>query len=243
MDTVGVGPFDPASLRSQMLKAEKRHTAACKASEYDRNHTKCKCSYRAVGMLNGVFVRKALKTSNYDQAQKRIREMEATGAPEQRREPVKTEDAVASFMRDRCTQLQEPTQRKFRTLLVDRLQSYAASKGYRYLNQMTLDVIMEFRATWKDAPLTAQKNLERLRMFFRFAIDREWTGNNPAAKLKVKASNKEKDPLSAEEWERIKDAIPLYQDGHGRLGQANTEELRAFVLVLRHSGLRALATP
>ena len=53
-----------------MLKAEKRHTAACKASEYDRNHTKCKCSYRAVGMLNGVFVRKALKTSNYDQAKR-----------------------------------------------------------------------------------------------------------------------------------------------------------------------------
>ena len=74
--------------------------------------------------------------------------MEATGAPEQRREPVKTEDAVASFMRDIAARnWQEPTQRKFRTLLVDRLQFYAASKGYRYLNQMTLDVITEFRAT------------------------------------------------------------------------------------------------
>ena len=75
-------------------------------------------------------------------------------------------------------------------------------------------------------------------MFFRFASDREWIGNNPAAKLKVKVSIKEKDPFSAEEWERIKDAIPLYQDGHGRLGQPNAEELHAFVLVLRHSGLR-----
>jgi len=103
---------------------------------------------------------------------------------------------------------------------------------------MTLDVVTEFRATWKDAPLTAQKNIERLRMFFRFASDREWIGNNPAAKLKVKVSIKEKDPFSAEEWERIKDAIPLYQDGHGRLGQPNAEELHAFVLVLRLSGLR-----
>ena len=148
-----------------MLKAEKRHTAACKVSEYDRNHTKCKCSYRAVGMLNGVFVRKALKTSNYDQAQKIIRGMEATGAPEQRREAVKIEDAVASFMRDIAARSwQESTQRKFRTLLVDRLRFYASSKGYRFLNQMTLDVVTEFRATWKDAPLTAQKNIERLRM-------------------------------------------------------------------------------
>jgi len=71
-----------------------------------------------------------------------------TGAPEQRREPVKTEDAVASFMRNTAARnWQEPTQRKFRTLLVDRLQFYTASKGYRYLNQMTLDVITEFRAT------------------------------------------------------------------------------------------------
>ena len=98
---------------------------------------RCKCSYRAVGMLNGIFVRKALKTSNYDQAQKIIRGMEATGAPEQRREAVKIDDAVASFMRDIAARnWQESTQRKFRTLLVDRLQFYASSKGYRFLNQM-----------------------------------------------------------------------------------------------------------
>jgi hypothetical protein len=42
-----------------MLKAEKRHTKICKAAEYDRNHTKCRCPYRAVGMLNEVFIRKA----------------------------------------------------------------------------------------------------------------------------------------------------------------------------------------
>ena len=99
-------------------------------------------------MLNGVFVRKALKTSNYDQAQKIIRGMEATGASEQRREAVKIEDAVASFMRDIAARSwQESTQRKFRTLLVDRLRFYASSKGYRFLNQMTLDVVTEFRAT------------------------------------------------------------------------------------------------
>jgi integrase/recombinase XerD len=86
--------------------------------------------------------------------------------------------------------------------------------------------------------MTAQKNLERLRMFFRFCVDREWITNNPAAKLKVKVQVKEKDPFGSEEWRRIKDAVFIYQDGHGRLGQANAEELLAFILVLRHSGLR-----
>ncbi|HTM51047.1 MAG TPA: hypothetical protein VL285_20265, partial [Bryobacteraceae bacterium] len=83
-----------------MLKAEKRHTKTCKASEYDRNHTRCKCQYRAVGMLNGVFVRKALKTSNLGQAQKVIRDWEASGSAERKDEPIRIEDATASFMRD-----------------------------------------------------------------------------------------------------------------------------------------------
>ena len=74
-------------------------------------------------------------------------------------------------------------------------------------------------------------------MFFRFCLDREWIANNPAAKLKVKVQVKEKDPFVSEEWRRIKDAVSIYQDGHGRLGQANAQELMAFVLVLRHSGL------
>jgi len=56
-----------------------------------------------------------------------------TGAPEQRREAVKIEDAVASFMRDIAARSwHESTQRKFRTLLVDRLRFYASSKGYGF---------------------------------------------------------------------------------------------------------------
>jgi hypothetical protein len=59
-----------------MLKPEKRHTAACvaqrrkknpTASEYDP-HARCTCNYRAIGMLGGTFVRKALKTANNETA-------------------------------------------------------------------------------------------------------------------------------------------------------------------------------
>src|SRR5437016_12779887 len=76
-----------------MLKAEKRHTKACRASEYDRNVKKCKCPYRAVGMLNGVFIRKALKTSSQEQAQKILREWEASGAAEQTAEQIRIDNA------------------------------------------------------------------------------------------------------------------------------------------------------
>ena len=39
-----------------MLKAEKRHTKRCRFKEYDRTQTKCRCSYQAIGMLNGAFL-------------------------------------------------------------------------------------------------------------------------------------------------------------------------------------------
>jgi hypothetical protein len=47
-----------------MLKVEKRYRKDCRYSQYDRAHAKCTCAYRAIGILNGVFVRRSLKTSN-----------------------------------------------------------------------------------------------------------------------------------------------------------------------------------
>ena len=59
-----------------MLKAEKRHRESCRFDQYDRAHAKCTCSYRAIGVLNGTFVRRSLKTANYETAIRTIRKWE-----------------------------------------------------------------------------------------------------------------------------------------------------------------------
>ena len=56
-----------------MLKAEKRHRNNCRFDQYDRARTKCPCSYHAIGVLNGNFLRRSLKTSNYEKAIQTIR--------------------------------------------------------------------------------------------------------------------------------------------------------------------------
>jgi len=63
-----------------MLKAEKRHRHSCRFDQYDRARTKCTCSYHAIGVLNGTFLRRSLKTSNYQTAIRTIRKWELPGA-------------------------------------------------------------------------------------------------------------------------------------------------------------------
>lgn len=221
-----------------MLKVQKRHRKSCRYEEHGHARSKCTCSYHAIGMLNGAFVRKSLKTSNYEKALVVIREWEMAGSP-QAEKLTTIEEAVAAFLRDIGARNWEgPTKRKFHTLLEDRLLDYAQREGYLLLRDLNLNAVTEFRATWKDAPLTAQKNLERLRAFFRFCIDRDWISTNPAAKLKVKVTVEEKDPFTQAEVERIIEATNLYGVGRGRFNQANAVELRTMVLVLRYSGLR-----
>lgn len=43
-----------------------------------------------------------------------------------------------------------------------------------------MDALQRFRATWPGAPVTASKNLEPLRNFFRFCVDSKWMESNPA---------------------------------------------------------------
>jgi len=219
-----------------MLKAEKRHGLGCRA--YDRAHTKCTCPYQAIGMLNGAFVRRSLKTSSYERAVALIRDWETAGAVKEEK-PIPIEEAVAAYMRDvGARNVQRDTKQKFHTLIEERLLNFARKRGYPRLKDLNLHAVTEFRITWPDAPATAQKNIERLRNFFRFAMDREWCTSNPASKLNVRVVVQQKDPFSAEEFDRILEATHLYGDGHWRTGQANAGELRALVLVLRFSGLR-----
>ena len=47
-----------------------------------------------------------------------------------------------------------------------------------------VDAVRQFRATWPDGPVAGNKNLERLRSFFRFCADASWMPTNPARAIK-----------------------------------------------------------
>ncbi|HLE36700.1 MAG TPA: tyrosine-type recombinase/integrase [Candidatus Acidoferrales bacterium] len=106
----------------------------------------------------------------------------------------------------------------------------------RYLKEVELTTLDEFRSEWKDGPRSSLKKLERLRAFLRFCERRKWIGNNPATDLKApKIQNKPTMPFTHAEILKILAAFDKYAD---RAGVANAQRLKAFVLLLRYSGMR-----
>jgi len=87
-------------------------------------------------------------------------------------------------------------------------------------------------------PSTAGKKLERLRSFFKFCKDRKWCEDNPASALRPpKEVAIEKKPYDDDELEKIACAIPLFPI-KGIYGEENRARIKAFVSVLRWTGLR-----
>jgi len=81
--------------------------------------------------------------------------------------------------------------------------------------------------------------LERLRAFYRFAVESKWVADNPATKIKnPKVKPTPTMPFSQEEVTNILAACDQYPDSYGRVRQWNGRRLRALVLLLRYSGLR-----
>ena len=141
--------------------------------------------------------------------------------------------ACDSFEADaKARELREPTLYKYR-LLFSRLQTFADKRGLRYVAELNLDTLREFRNSWPDHNLAALKKLERLRAFLRFAHDSGWVEDNCARKIKnPKITQPPTMPLSKAEITKILSACFDYPD------RANAVRLRALVLLLRYSGLR-----
>ena len=98
--------------------------------------------------------------------------------------------------------------------------------------------MIDYRASWTDAPLTALKKFERLRSFFLFCERAKWLTDNPVAPMKApKADGTPTLPFSPEEIKRIFAACAKFRI-RGSYGRDNPTRVTAFVAVLRYGGLR-----
>jgi site-specific recombinase XerD len=154
-------------------------------------------------------------------------------------EPITIAQAQEDFLRDAgARQLREPTLYKYR-LLFRQMQTFTREYGLRFLRELDLAMLRQFRASWPNHNLSALKKLECLRAFFRFAEESKWIEENPAKHIaRPKITNRPTMPFTREEMIRILTACERYGDNYGRVGQANARRLRAFVLLLRYSGMR-----
>jgi site-specific recombinase XerD len=148
------------------------------------------------------------------------------------------EGAKDRFLADaEARHVSEATLGKQKVLLA-RLCAFADDIGIKYVSQFTSESMVEFRSRWKDSPISAAKNLERLRSFFRFCAGLKWVEENPTGMLRPpKVPHKPTLPFTGEEFERVIAAVERYPTKNV-FGNDNRARLRAFVLLLRYSGLR-----
>ena len=216
---------------------------------------RCKCPLWVQGILAGEPDRKSLDLTSWESATDKIRGWEAqgyVGEPKNTLRPIS--EAIQVFLAELSTLERSDAMQRKHKLLLGNLQKFAERKGFRFLQELDVPAVREFRSTWKAtprpgldhpnevrrlAPLTEVKQIERLRSFFKFCIQNDWIAKNPASLLKPpKVEESDAIPFEPEEVERIIDATYRFQDGHGRVGQSNSDRLRALVLLLRYSGLR-----
>jgi len=220
-----------------MLTIYRRHRKSCKQHARGRKYRHCKCPIWVDGAIGGKEIRESLKLRDWQRAQELIRQWEAEDRRTvQQEKEVTIKDAHAKFMADaQARKLNEATLYKYR-LLFRQLDSFAETHKLQFLKQLDLDTLAIFRAAWKDGPRSSLKKLERLRAFLRFTEKRKWIEHNPATDLKApKVANKPTMPFTREEMIRILTALEPYGKS---AGIRNAQRLRAFVLLLRYSGLR-----
>lgn len=216
-----------------MLTIYRRHRKNCKQRHDGRSYRRCLCPIWVDGLLNGLELRKSLKTRDWQAAHELVRQWEADGKREERPAPIALKEACEKFISDaEARGLREPTVYKYR-LLFRQLQDFASAYGLAFMVDFDVDWVRRFRASWPNKNIAARKKLEALRAFFRFVHDSGWIAANPASRLKPpKITEPPTAPLTKEQVDSILNACNLYPD------KANAVRLRALVLLLQYSGLR-----
>lgn len=220
-----------------MLTIYRRHLKSCRHRAKGRKHRHCRCPIWVDGYLSGEEIRESLKMRDWQRAQESIREWEIEDRRAQHAETrVTIAEALKKYIADaEARKLNEATLYKYR-LLFRQLASFSESYQLQFLDQLDLDTLATFRASWTQGPRTSLKKLERLRAFMGFAEKREWIKRNPALDLKApKVPNRPTLPFTQNEMIRILAALGPYGNS---AGVRNAQRLRAFVLLLRYSGLR-----
>jgi integrase/recombinase XerD len=193
-------------------------------------YRRCKCPVWVFGSINGKRIRQALDTVNWEKGEEILRAVDPYESPEE----LTVAEVCERFIADcKSRKLAKETVGKYELLcreLKDRF------KGN--IKSLDSDDLAKYRETWKLSAISSRKKLERLRTFFKFCADRGWRRGNPAILLKAPIGRASPTlPFSDNDIERILWATEVYPN-MGIHGKRNRERVRAFVSLLRYSGLR-----
>lgn len=227
-----------------MLNLFRRHTPKCPHRRKGREYLKCNCPIHVDGVLpNGERYRDSLKTRDWARAKRRLVEIEGDGAPPTTEMPRTKllQDAIKDFLAQYPERSE--TRRKYKRLL-GYLGDYLAANSISELtviadgkeqDAVTVELIDGYMTSRNNDGWSRTKEIEVLRQFFGFCVDRDWLRKNPARNLKRPRMIEANDvrPYTQAEMDRM---LAACDD----IGRYTYERLRAraMVLLMRYEGIR-----
>jgi integrase/recombinase XerD len=206
-----------------MLRLRRRHLIACPHRSI--TYRRCRCPIWVYGSKEGKRIRRSLDTTSWEHGEELLRAEEWEGG-------ITLVEGWNRFLADCTFRNVGPAQYHKYDLVAEEMKARFPSRTVRSL---TTDDLSAYAGSWKHGATTRRSRLGRLKTFFRFAAEREWVRKNPAVSLKPpKEERRQIQPFSDSEMEKIMFALELYADRP----RGRRAEVRAFVLVLRYTGLR-----
>jgi site-specific recombinase XerD len=221
-----------------MLTLFKRHTKAC--GQTSRRYRRCGCPVAVEGSLGGEKIRKTLDLTSWEAAENLIREWTKAGKIGGGVvKPMTINEAVSLYLAEaESRNLAEETMRLYKRFIGRQLPAWCSGKGFRYVLQLTFVELVDFKSSWKMKAVTAAKRLEMLKSFMRFCVSAGWMEKDPSQRLKApEADSPERQPFTRAEMDAILETCDAYSH-NGDHGHNRPARIKAFVLLLRYSGLR-----
>jgi site-specific recombinase XerD len=233
------------------LKLYRRHLPDCGDHGKTLEHSKCSCPIWCDGKLNGKRCRQSLKTGNFQRAIRIAERMERPNVERSDLIPCAQPGCGERVENSRCAKHRKGIKEAIDAFhLVNADLGYATKLSYgRILKTFRLhvekmnaevhdvqpDAIDGFRAARPISASTWQKELQILRHFFRFCMERKWTCENPARAIAMPRNVlvTDKEPYTQNEVIKIMAACAT-------IGRGPYERLRAAAMIklLRHTALR-----
>jgi site-specific recombinase XerD len=239
-----------------MLRHVRRHGQDCDSFGKDRDcpsRSKKKCPFWVEGRHAGTRWHQSLRTNDERTAIRLVNRIIETGRlefDEPRAAGVTVLQAIEAFLAEQTSRgMADSTLKSFRKFLIGSpnrancrnpeefsptLMEFATDQAIETLTAFVAepDLVAKFRQRWRVSQTTSLKQTERLKSFFKFAVDMKWITENPARTLRPPVDNDEPPVVP---FTKVQVAAILQACG-------DTEYLGTFLLVMRYSGLATVDT-
>ena len=225
------------------VTVKSRHREDCKYVG-DGNKITCSCPKQLVWSHHSKERRVTAETCDYEVAERKAREMEAsferavTGKPApEKKESVTVEDATSRYVASKQTE--GVSGRHLLTLrkVAKDLTDYCTAHGLMCIRDVKLSDLESYRDSWKYNKNTAQKQQRYLVSVWKYALNHEWVERNIAASLgTIRVREEDRKPtlaLNDEQFEQLLDAISKV---NGKTTDTMRKRLRSLLLLQRWTG-------